>query len=187
MPIPARIQYRQVIRHMAIRRILTERAGRNGVHSFRELQRLLSDAGYPVAEVTLRNDMVEIGAVKIRDEEYPTLSWWTIPVWNPSIEDLRRHVDPEVVEHEALMKMAMHAIDAVILGNRIHIMTEPRAGYLLSYWISWLRWEGMVDVQEKLDGCIIHCATPEDAIVIRHRLLGNEGKHEEETSQEHSK
>ena len=170
----ARIPNARVQRHIAIRRIVNGRAGALGVRNYRDLRDTLAEEGIPVSEMTVRSDMAELGAVKIKDEK-TNLSWWIIPAWNPAAENLRGKLDPEVVEHEVMLKMTAHASDAVIVGDRIHVMTEPRAGYLVAYWISWLDWHGIVDVLERLDGCIIYCASAEDARVVRSKLLGEEG------------
>lgn len=162
-------------RHSEIRRILNSRSGPTGVRSYRELQAILADAGFPVSEMTIRTDMFQLGAVKITAENERGHGWWIIPAWNPAAENLRGKLDPEVVEHEVMIKMTAHVQDVVVVADRIHILTEPRAGYLVAYWISWLEWEGIVDVQERLDGCIVYCASAQDAMVVRKRLYGEGG------------
>jgi len=161
-------------RHQAIRRILNGRSGRDGVKTYRELRAVLADNGFPAAEMTVRADMAEMGCVKIKDEA-TGIAWWIVPAWNPAAENLRGKLDPEVVEREVMVKMTAHVSDATVVGDRVHIMTEPRAGYLVAYWIAWLEWQGIIAVQEMLDGCIVYCASLEDATIVRQRLVGEGG------------
>lgn len=176
-----RIPNTKLQRHAVIRRLLNGRSGPTGIHTYRELRSVLAEEGYPVAEMTVRADMAELGAVKVRDDANPSVQWWVIPAWNPAAENLRAKLDPEVVEHEVMIKMTAHVSDMVVISDRIHIMTEPRAGYLVGYWLSWLEWQGIVDVLERLDGCIVYCASAEDAMLVRRRLVGEEGAGDDES------
>lgn len=162
----------KAIRHGHIRRILAGRSGDDGINSYEQMKEELKERGVMASIETLKGDFRELGAIKLKDQDTPSIQWWVIPAYNPALENLRDQLDPEIIEQQVMIKVVNHVIDAVVIGPTVHIMTETRAGYLVSYWISWLSWEGMVNVQEQLDGCIIYCADTETASMVRARLLG---------------
>lgn len=162
----------KAIRHGYIRRALARRSGAEGVSSYDEMREILSEQGMDVSVPTLKMDFRELGAIKLKDEDQPSIQWWVIPAYNPALENLREQLDPEMIEQQVALKVVNHVVDAVVIGSAVHLMTETRAGYLVSYWVSWLSWSGIVNVQEQLDGCIIYCADGETASMVRARLLG---------------
>ncbi len=175
----------KVIRRAAIRRILAGRYGADGISSLTQLQTILAQQhGITAHIMTISRDLDEMGAVKVQDVEKPSVQFWVVPAFNPNLENLRETMDSEAIEQEVFYKLTMHVIDISMLYERIIIMTEPRAGYLVAYWLSWLRWPGMVSVQEQLDGCIIHCLDPDHAEGIYQMLVGHPLDREEDTDAE---
>ena len=175
----------KLIRRAAIRRILSGRYGADGISSLVQLQGILTQQHGVTAHImTISRDLDEMGAVKVQDVEKPKVQFWVVPAFNPNLENLRETMDSQSVEQEVFYKITMHVIDIALLYERIFIMTEPRAGHLVAYWISWLRWPGMVGVQEQLDGCIIHCLDPEHAAGVYELLVGHPLDGEEEPSAE---
>ena len=164
----------QLIRRTAIRRVLSGRFHRNGINNINEIIRLLAEQGIHTHRMTISTDLQAMGAVKVQDSERPSIMWWVVPSYNPNVENLRESLDPESVEQEVQQKVLMHVVDITPLGSYIYIMTEPRAGAMLGYWISWLSWQGIVFVQDQLDGCIIHCVDEEHALRVYAQLVGKE-------------
>lgn len=164
----------KLIRHAAIRRLLIGRYHTNGVASLDQLQQELeATAGIRANINTLSADMRELGGIKVRDAERPKIEWYVLPAWNPNVEDLRLVMDAQLIEHEVSQKIAMHVLDIAPVNNFVYVMTESRAGALVGYWISWLSWQGIVFVQEQLDGCIIHCLSDDYAMRVAARLVGD--------------
>lgn len=164
----------KAIRHGYIRRLLAGRSGVDGISSYEEMRLELAEQGIETSVVTLKQDFKELGAIKLKDEDTPSIQWWVIPAYNPALENLRDQLPVELIENQVAVKVVNHVIDAVVIGSAIHVMTETRAGYLVAYWISWLPWEGIINVQEQLDGCIVYCADADTASMVRARLLGEE-------------
>jgi arginine repressor len=180
----------QLVRRRAIRQILMNRYHLNGVNSHEELVYLLQ-AGFDITTTvhTVKADLMEMGAIKVKDESRPSISWWMLPAFNPNLENLRETLDTGVVEEEVAHKFNLHVIDIATVGNSIFVMTEPRAGYLVAYWLSWLRWPGILFVQEQLDGCVIHCVDTQTAMDVATQLTGDDpdaegGEDEEEDDDE---
>lgn len=164
----------KMIRHAAIRRLLAGRYHSRGITSLNQMRDELEAAsGIKSHIMTLSIDLREMGAIKVRDAERPSIEWWVIPAFNPNVEDLREHMDADHVEAEVAHKITMHVIDIAPIHNLVYVMTESRAGPLVGYWISWLNWVGIIYVQEQLDGCIIHCLNDEIAINIAESLMGD--------------
>lgn len=164
----------KAIRHGHIRRILARNSGADGISSYEEMRQVLADEGVETSVVTLKQDFAELGAIKLKDEHTPSITWWIIPAYNPALENLRNNLPVELIENQVAVKVVNHVVDAVVIDSAVHIMTETRAGYLVAYWIAWLPWEGIIRVQEQLDGCIVYCADGEVASMVRARLLGEE-------------
>ncbi|MBA2671993.1 MAG: hypothetical protein H0U67_16615 [Gemmatimonadetes bacterium] len=164
-----------LVRRSAIRQLLAGRYHVNGIASLAELKRLLKVGyGITVHIQSLSRDLMEMGAIKVKDEERPTITWWVVPAFNPNIENLREDMDPKVVEQELQHKISSHVTDTTTVGAYIYLLTEPRAGPLVAYWVSWLKWGGMVFVQEQMDACVIHCLDERAARHIYARLLGDQ-------------
>lgn len=164
----------KLIRRAGIRRILAGRFYTNGIKTLEQLQEELRLAtGIEAHIMTLSKDLREMGAVKVKDAERPTVEWWVMPAYNPNAEELRDQMDPEIIENEVAHRLASHAIDIAPINQFVYVMTEARAGMLVGYWLSWLSWHGIIYVQEQLDGCIIHCLNDEAAINVAERLLGD--------------
>ena len=164
----------KLIRRAGIRRALAGRFYTKGISTREELQsELRMTTGIEAHIMTLSKDLREMGAVKVKDAENPSVQWWVMPAYNPNAEELRDQMDPEIIENEVAYRLGSHAIDIAPIGQFIYVMTEARAGYLVGYWLSWLSWNGIVYVQEQLDGCIIHCLNDECAINVAERLLGD--------------
>ena len=164
----------KLIRRAGIRRILAGRFYTNGIKTLEQLQEELRLAtGIEAHIMTLSKDLREMGAVKVKDAERPTVEWWVMPAYNPNAEELRDQMDPEIIENEVAHRLASHAIDIAPVNQFVYVMTEARAGMLVGYWLSWLSWHGIIYVQEQLDGCIIHCLNDEAAINVAERLLGD--------------
>lgn len=181
----------KMIRRAAIRRLLSGRYHTNGITSLQQMSEELEAAsGIKAHIMTLSIDLREMGAIKVRDAERPQVEWWTIPAFNPNVEDLREHMDPEQVEAEVAHKIALHVIDISPVQQFVYVMTEARAGPLVGYWLSWLNWVGIIYVQEQLDGCIIHCLNGDMAINVAEGLMGDirmrGGDEEEEDGEEPS-
>lgn len=159
---------------MALRRLLSGSYHRDGFETLDQIRRALHErAGMVVAKDTISQDLREMGAVKVRDEERPDVKWWVIPAFNPNVEDLRGQMDPELIEAEVARKITAHVINLEPLGNEVIVMTESRAGPLVGYWMSWLAWPEIVMVQEQLDSCIIKCVNAAAAILVAIRLTGD--------------
>lgn len=173
----------RLIRHAAIRRILGGRFHTNGINTHQQIvDELEAKAGFTVSKEMVSKDLREMGAVKVRDELRPNVSWWVIPAYNPNVEDLRDAMDPELIESEVAHKLNAHAMSITPIGHMVYVLTEARAGYLVSYWLSWLAWPGIILVQEHLDSCIIHCVNDEAAVNVAERLMGdrrNQGDNDE--------
>lgn len=164
----------KLIRHAAIRRILMGRYHTNGISSLQHLQEELeATAGITVHLMTLSSDLRELGAIKVRDAERTSIEWYVVPAWNPNVEELRVHMDAELVESEIAQKIALHVLDISPVQQFVYVLTEARAGPLVGYWISWLNWHGIVYVQEQADGCIVHCLDNQTAMEVATRLVGD--------------
>lgn len=175
----------KLIRRSAIRRILSGRFHKDGISKLRTIQELLADVyGIQSHIMTISTDLKDMGAIKVQDRAHPSIQWWVVPAFNPNLENLRESLDPDTVEQEVSNKIAMHAIDIAPAYDRIFIMTEPRAGYLVAYWVSWLRWAGILYVQEQLDGCIIHCLDDDAATRIYKRLVGDRSESDAPANEE---
>lgn len=175
----------KMIRRAAIRNILAGRYHTNGISTLEEIKDLLLKAsGIDAHVMTLSNDLREMGAIKVRDAERPSVEWWVMPAYNPNTEDLREQMEPDLVEAEVAHKIASHVIDIAPVQQFVYVLTEARAGHLVGYWLSWLTWEGVIYVQEQADGCIIHCVNDHAAMVTASRLMGDKRILEEDEEQE---
>lgn len=162
------------IRRMALRRLLSGAYHRDGYETLDQIRRALHErAGIVATKDTVSQDLREMGAVKVRDDERPEVKWWVIPAFNPNVEDLRGQMDPELIEAEVARKITAHVINIEPLDNEVIVMTESRAGPLVGYWMSWLAWPEIVMVQEQLDSCIIKCVNAAAAILVAIRLTGD--------------
>ncbi len=175
----------KLVRRAAIRRILSGRFHSDGINSLNTINKLLEDVyGIHAHIMTISKDLKHMGAIKVQDRAKPSIQWWVIPAFNPNLENLREGLDHNTIEQEVSNKVAMHVIDIAPVYDRIFIMTEPRAGYLVAYWMSWLRWPGIMYVQEQLDGCIIHCLDSKAATRIFQQLVGDRGIEDATQSEE---
>jgi len=171
----------RLIRHAAIRRILYGRYHSNGIRNLDQLVSELQEvAGIRVTKETVSTDLREMGAIKVRDVERPTIEWWVLPAFNPNVENLRDEMDADLIEAEVGFKLAAHVVDMTPVGRYIYVLTEARAGTLVAYWLSWLTWPGILLVQEQLDGCIIHCVNDHAALEVAEKLIGAAPKANEE-------
>ena len=162
----------RLIRHAAIRRLLLGRYHSNGISSLSQLkEEMLHAFGINASRETLNTDLKELGVVTATDAK-TGIKWYTVPAYNPNVEDIRGQLDPDQVEHEVGVKLAAHAVDVTPIGNTVYIMTEPRAGLLVGYWASWLHWTEILIVREFLDHAEIVCFTPDAAISVAEKLIG---------------
>jgi len=164
----------KLIRHAAIRRLLWGRTHQRGVRTTEQLrEELLTIAGIRVSMSTLTADLREIGAFKVSDRGYPEAGeWWQVPAYNPNVEDIRSELDPAVVESEVGYKLMAHVIDVMPVGRMVYLLTEARAGLLISYWLSWLAWPEILIVQGDLDSAVVHCVSGIAATNVAERLVG---------------
>lgn len=164
----------RLIRRVAIRRLLQGAYHRDGYRTVDQIRQALHERmGIIAARDVVATDLREMGAVKVRDEERPEVTWYVVPAYNPNVEDLRERMDAELVEQEVAYKLARHVVDLTPLGNEVLVMTEPRAGSLVGYWLSWLAWPEILLVQEQLDSCVVKCVNDAAAISVAVRLLGD--------------
>lgn len=171
----------KLIRHAAIRRLLSGRYHADGIRNLDHLKETLeATTGISVNRMTLSYDLREMGAIKVRDAERPEVEWYVLPAFNPNVEDLRAEMDPTLIEAEVAHKFASHVYDMAPINNLIYVMTESRAGPLVAYWLSWLSWDGIIMVQEQLDSAIIHCVNGATASSIASRLIGRSHDDREE-------
>lgn len=162
----------RLIRRAAIRRLLLGRYHANGIRSLEQLQtELLHAHGIRVSRETLNTDLKDMGAVKANDMA-SGISWYTIPAYNPNVEDIRGQLDPDQVEYEVGAKLAAHAVDVAPVGSVVYVMTEPRAGLLVGYWLRWLHWTEILITREFLDHAEIVCFTPDAALSVAEKLIG---------------
>lgn len=162
------------IRRIAIRRLLTGSYHRDGFDTLEDIRRALHErAGIVASKDTISQDLREMGAVKVRDEDRPQVQWWVIPAFNPNVENLREQMDPELIELEVARKITTHVTNIEPLGHEVIVMTETCAGPLVGYWMSWLAWPEIVIVQEQLSSCIIKCVNSAAAVMVALRLTGD--------------
>lgn len=163
-----------LIRRAAIRHILQGRIHVDGIKSTDQLRDILAASyGISVTKDTVNMDLRKMRAVKVVDEELPSVKWWVIPAYHPQVEDLRNQMDPELIEAEVGLRLDAHVISIVPLHNMVHVLCEPRSGYLVAYWVSWLNWSGIVRVQEGMDSFTIFCVNDHTAVETARRLLGD--------------
>ena len=164
----------KLIRRAALRKILMGRYHTNGLSNLESIQaELKASSGIHAHIQTLSVDLREMGAIKVRDAERPSVEWWVLPAYNPNAEDLREQMDQDLVEAEVAHKIASHVIDLSPVNSFVYVLTESRAGYLVGYWLSWLTWPEVIAVVEQPDLCIVHCLNDMAAINMASRLVGD--------------
>ncbi len=154
------------------RRVMRRILATEHISDISQLRDRLAEEGHDQAEITVRYDLRDVGAVKLKRIDVPGEYHWVIPAYNPALEQLRSELNEEQLEAEVQLKMSAHAVDVHVINNTVHVLTEPRAGMLVAYWISWVTWNEIVHVQEHLDSCIVHCTDADAAEVIARRLSG---------------
>lgn len=164
----------KLIRRNALRRLLASRySWETGYTSYEQIRHALAELGHDVSTITVRNDMDDLKAVKIKIEG-ETRSFWFIPPWNPELAHLAEVTDQDTIEQEVSSRIAAYVSDGFTWQTEVVLLAEQNCGRMLADWIAMLQWPGMIHVREHAHSVSILCETGEVAEYVLHRLIGVE-------------
>lgn len=168
------------IRRQAIRRLLLNQDMHNPLPSIPKITKALElQYQIHVHKDTVNNDLKALGAQRVRNL-VTGLEYWILPNHAPQIAAIRAEMPQDIILEAVASKIENHVLDMYTKRDIVFMACEPRAGYLVAYWVSWLNWPEIVLVQEQMDSVIVHCLNERAAEETLIRLTGQHNLHEGE-------